>query len=163
MSVRDFRKEDLPVITAIANRAWKEIKKMSRTCLGDKLADLLNPEGDSVTKGRQIERTAAVTPENILVCERGGRVVGFITFSMNDSMGRPIGMIGNNATDPDCGEKGVGQELYQAVFEKMKSCGMKAVYVETGLDYAHARARRAYQRAGFNRELLSVTYYRELD
>lgn len=162
MSMRPFRPEDLPVIVDIANRAWKPIKKMSRTCLGDALADLVNPEGDSVTKGRQIEHAAATIPENILICERGGRIVGFVTFYADDPH-HLIGQIGNNAVDPDCGEKGVGQEMYQAVFEKLKAMGFKAVSVTTGLDYAHAPARRAYQRAGFRKELLSVTYYRELD
>ncbi|MBQ7396820.1 MAG: GNAT family N-acetyltransferase [Lentisphaeria bacterium] len=160
MSIRAFRMEDLPVITDIANRAWKTIKIMSRDALGDEISDLCNPEGDFVTKGRQIEQCAAQTPENIFVCERNGKIVGFITFYLEDNL---IGTINNNASDPDCGEKGVGQEMYQAVFEHFKSKGMKAAKVTTGLDYAHAPARKAYLRAGFDRELRSVTYYRTLD
>ena len=163
MSVNQFRQDNLPVIVDIANRAWKEIRKMTRVSLGDEIADLLNPEGESMTKGRQIEEFAATNPDKILVCERNGRIVGFVTFSMNTHAAVPIGVIGNNAADPDCGEKGVGQEMYQAVFEQMKKCKMKAVRVTTGLDHAHAPARKAYLRAGFDRELLSVTYYRKLD
>ena len=162
MSMRAFRPEDLPVIVDIANRAWKPIKEMSRISLGDALADLINPEGDSVSKGRQIEQTATSAPDHILVCERSGRIVGFVTF-LTDDPNRLVGQIGNNAVDPDCCEKGVGQEMYQAVFEKLRAMGLKAVSVTTGLDYAHAPARRAYLRAGFRKELLSVTYYRELD
>jgi metal-dependent HD superfamily phosphatase/phosphodiesterase len=34
--------------------------------------------------------------------------------------------------------------------------------VGTGLDYAHARARRAYERAGFDIRHEEVTYYMKL-
>ena len=163
MSIRAFQSEDLPVIADIANRAWKEIRQMSRDALGDTIADYLNPDGDNVSKGKQIELEAAKAPENFFICERNGRTVGFISFVLSENPATPVGTIGNNAVDPDCGEKGVGQEMYQAVFEHMKANGMKAVTVNTGLDYAHAPARRAYLRAGFDRELRSVRYYKELN
>ena len=163
MSIRAFQVADLPVITDIANRAWKEIRRMSRDALGDCIADMLNPAGDDVSKGIEIEKHAAEFPDTIFVCERNGKIVGFITFVLSDREETPIGAIGNNAVDPECGEKGVGQEMYQAVFEHMKACGMKAVSVTTGLDYAHAPARKAYLRAGFDRELRRVTYFRKLD
>ena len=40
--------------------------------------------------------------------------------------------------------------------------GMVVAKVFTGLDEAHAPARRAYQRAGFDHSLEHVTYYMEL-
>ena len=163
MSVRPYQAEDLPVVIEIANKAYKNIKTVIRLTVGDEGADVLNPEDDYVTKGKQMEYVATHAPESLFVCERKGRIVGFIQFLMHDDIERPIGEIGNNGVDPDCGEKGVGQEMYQAVFDHMKACGKKMVYVTTGLDYAHAPARRAYQRAGFKNEQLSVTYYRMLD
>ncbi|MGI6355800.1 MAG: GNAT family N-acetyltransferase [Lentisphaeria bacterium] len=95
-----------------------------------------------------------------MVCEEDGKVVGFITFMIDDQ--KKIGTIGNNAADPDCGLKGIGQQMYRAVLELFRSRGMQAARVFTGLDDAHARARRAYERAGFNRQLTHVTYYMEL-
>ena len=160
MSIRNFVPEDLPVITDIANRAWRTIKKMSRDALGDKLSDLLNPEGDNAVKGKQIEAFASKWPENIFICEEEGKVVGFITFHITDGK---IGIIDNNAVDPDCGLKGIGQQMYRAVLAHFRAKGMKAARVTTGLDYAHAPARRAYERAGFNRKLESVTYYLDLE
>ena len=160
MSVRPFEESDLPVIVDIANRAWVNIRKMSRDAIGDEISDLLRPDGDDVSKGREVERDAAEAPQNFFVCERGGKVVGFIHFVMRSNL---VGSISNNAVDPDCGEKGVGQEMYQAVFEHFKQNGMKAASVTTGLDYAHAPARKAYLRAGFDRELRSVTYFKKLD
>ena len=41
--------------------------------------------------------------------------------------------------------------------------GQKVVKVFTGLDWAHAPARRAYERAGFKRHLDSTTYFMELE
>ena len=160
MSVRAFEERDLATVCDIANRAWVNIRKMSRDALGDEISDMLRPEGDNVSKGREMEYKAAVAPQNIFVCERAGRIAGFISFNMGENL---VGTIGNNAVDPECGEKGVGQEMYQAVFEHFKQNGMKAATVTTGLDYAHAPARRAYLRAGFDRELRSVTYFRKLD
>lgn len=160
MSMRNFVPEDLPVIVDIANRAWREIKKMSREALGDRLSDMLNPGGDDVYKGKQIEAFAAAKPENIFICEEEGRIVGFITFNIYDC---GIGEISNNAVDPDCGLKGIGQQMYRAVLEHFRKTGLKAAKVNTGLDYAHAPARRAYERAGFNRKLEHVTYYLDLE
>ena len=47
-----------------------------------------------------------------------------------------------------------------------RSCSLllhKVVKVTTGLDWAHAAARRAYERAGFKKHLESTTYYMELE
>ena len=40
---------------------------------------------------------------------------------------------------------------------------IKVAKVTTGLDWAHAPARRAYERAGFKRHLDSTTYYLDLE
>ena len=160
MSIRSFEERDLCVIVDIADRAWMNIRKMSRDALGNEISDILRPDGDDVSKGKEVAAEAAKFPQNIFVCERGGRVVGFVTFVMDDNL---VGTIGNNAVDPECGEKGVGQEMYQAVFDHFKQHNMKVACVTTGLDYAHAPARKAYLRAGFDRELRSVTYFRKLD
>ena len=40
--------------------------------------------------------------------------------------------------------------------------GALAVRVTTGADDAHAPARRAYEKAGFEKSLSSVTYYKKL-
>ena len=77
-------------------------------------------------------------------------------------MERKIGIISNNAVDPCCGVKGVGQEMYRAVLEYFRKAGMLLAQVTTGLDEAHAPARRAYERAGFGLHTESVTYTMKL-
>ena len=49
-------------------------------------------------------------PEWIHVCERNGRVVGFIMFNLDYE--RKLASINSNASDPLAGEKGVGHEMY---------------------------------------------------
>lgn len=160
MSVRKFKDEDLETVIALANTAWKPINRYSREALGDKIADLLRPAGDDVSKGITVRAQIAEHPENFFVCEEGGKVVGFIGCSLDFES--KIGTIGHNAADKTCGIKGIGQQLYKAVLDYFRANGMKAAKVFTGLDEAHAPARRAYQRAGFNKSLEHVTYYMEL-
>jgi ribosomal protein S18 acetylase RimI-like enzyme len=158
--IRPYKKDDLETMVQIAYKAWAKIFEGFRKDLGEDLYNILYniPSQD---KRVQLTNFTEKYPDWCLLCERNGKVVGFATFYLDND--RKVGLLLNNAADPECGEKGVGQEMYQAVFDHMKACGKKMVYVTTGLDYAHAPARRAYRRAGFKNEQLSVTYYRMLD
>lgn len=157
--VRPYQPADLPIIMDIGNRAWQPIYDMYERQRGKALFALLTPNRDTV-KGEQIRTHAERSPGNLLVCEEAGRIVGFITFHLDREKG--IGTIGNNAVDPACGLKGIGQQMYAAVFARFRQEGMRYAKVTTGLDEAHARARRAYERAGFNVRQEDVTYYKEL-
>jgi len=157
--VRPYKPTDLPTIMDIGNRAWRPIFDMYDRIRGPELARLITPNRSTV-KGEQVRAHAERSPETLLVCEEAGRVVGFITFHLDRDKG--IGTIGNNAVDPECGLKGMGQQMYQAVFERFRQEGMRFAKVTTGLDEAHARARRAYERAGFNLRQEDITYYRTL-
>ena len=158
--IRAYRAEDLPVVMGIADRAWRQIRKISRAALGDRISDLLRPSGDEFSKGAEVRRQALTDPAHFWVCEEEGKVVGFITFAIDGE--HQGGEILNNAADPDCGIKGIGQQMYKAVLEYFRQKGLKFVRVTTGLDEGHARARSAYERAGFDRSLQFVTYYQEL-
>ena len=157
--VRPFRDTDLPLLVDIGNRAWQGIYTMFRETYGDELFALLVPEPDTA-KGEQIRSHATKHPEWVFVCEEAGQIVGFVTFSLDRARG--IGAIGNNARDPRCCLKGIGQQMYAAVLEYFKENGMRYAQVHTGLDAAHAPARRAYERAGFNVQHQDVNYYLKL-
>ena len=153
--IRSYRPDDLEVMVQIAYRAWKKIFEGFRRQLGDELFAVLY--GTKYQDKRyQLTEWTKKYPDRCVICERNGKVVGFATFSFGRET--KIGLLLNNAADPDSGEKGVGQEMYAAVFERMKQEGMVAVTVTTGLDEGHAPARRAYERAGFSAHLDSVTY-----
>lgn len=88
----------------------------------------------------------------------GDRVVGFAGYRMEGDMG----VIANNAVDPEFRGRGIAGLLYARVLEEMKKAGAKYARVHTGLDDGHAPARRAYEKAGFRKNLPSVMYYKEL-
>ena len=157
--IRKYRPEDLPTIMDIGNRAWQGIYKMFREIYGDELFELINPD-ETTSKGNQIKAHCESHPEWVLICEEGGSIVGFVTFALDTK--RKIGEIGNNARDPNCKLKGIGQQMYKAVFEYFREHGMLYAKVHTGLDYAHAPARRAYKRAGFNIAHEEVVYHMKL-
>lgn len=157
--IRAYKADDLPLIMDIGNRAWREIYTMFRECYGDELFQILVPD-QTTAKGNQIKSHCENHSEWVYVCEEGGCVVGFVTFWMD--MDVKIGEIGNNAVDPDCGLKGIGQQMYKAVLDYFRENGMRYAKVGTGLDRAHARARRAYERAGFDIRHEEVVYYRRI-
>ena len=157
--IRGYRPDDLDTIMDIGNRAWREIYAMFRACYGDELFELLVPDQDTV-KGEQIRSHCQRHPDWVVICEEEDRIVGFAAFRLSKES--RIGEIGNNAVDPACGLKGIGQQMYRAVLAHFRSHGMVYAKVQTGLDHAHARARRAYQRAGFDISHQDVEYYQKL-
>lgn len=157
--IRSYKPEDLSAIMDIGNRAWHEIYKMFRESYGDELFGLIVPN-EAIEKGTQIKVHCEEHPERVYICEEYGCIVGFVTFSLNRE--KKIGEIGNNAVDPKCGLKGIAQQMYKAVFEYFREQNMVYAKVYTGLDCAHARARRAYERAGFNIRHEDVDYYMRL-
>jgi RimJ/RimL family protein N-acetyltransferase len=157
--IREFKEDDFIKLIAIAKRAWHNIFEYYRNKLGEDVYLLINP---NYPDGKAFELRCHLNnhPDCFFVAERNGEVVGFITFYCDKN--RKIGIISNNAVDPACGEKGVGQEMYQKVLEYFRGRGMLLAQVTTGLDGAHAPARRAYERAGFNLSTESVTYTMKL-
>ena len=160
MIVRPIREDDIEAVVALANRAWRPIIALSRERLGDRIADIVRAGGDDVSKGNTVRAEIAAAPDSYFVCEHEGRVVGFVSGTMDFSTG--IGTIGHNAADKGCGLKGIGQCMYKFILDHFRRNGMKVAKVFTGLDEAHAPARRAYQRAGFDKSLEHVTYFMEL-
>lgn len=159
MNMREYKSEDLAKVMEIANIAWRPIRQMSREALGNTIADILNPAGDDCSKGLQVKAQIESGQWGIAVCEHEGEVVGFITYSINGIWGE----ICNNGALTSTGLKGIGQTMYKFVMAEFRKAGVKVAKVTTGLDWAHAPARRAYERAGFKKHLDSTTYYMELD
>ena len=157
--IRVFQADDLETIMDIGNRAWRDIYRMFRETYGEELFNILVPD-PATEKGLQVKRHAERYPEWLFICEEEGRIVGFVTFKLDRE--KQVGEILNNAVDPDCGLKGKGQEMYRAVLRHFRENGMRYAAVGTGLDWAHAPARRAYERAGFTIRHEEVRYYKRL-
>ena len=157
--IRSYKPEDLKTIMDIGNRAWRKIYTMFRKVYGDELFELICPNEETV-KGEQIKTQCKQHPEWVYICEEENKIVGFITFQLDRET--KIAAIGNNARDPSCNLKGIGQQMYRAVMDYLRQEGMLYARVGTGLDEAHAPARMAYERAGFNMSHEDVTYYMKL-
>ena len=87
-------------------------------------------------------------------------VVGFIGLSMNQASKR--GEIDLNAVDPEYQGKGIGEFMCRFALQRMREAGMNVVRVSTGGDSSHAQARRAYEKAGFEVFIPSITMYQKL-
>ena len=159
MNMREYRPEDLETVMSIANEAWKPIRKMSNAALGPEIVKRLNPPGSDNSKGQQVKWQIDCGKYGIAICEHEGAIVGFITWKIEGI----IGDICNNAALPGSGLKGIGQMMYKYVLDIFRIEGVKVAKVTTGMDWAHAPARRAYERAGFKNRIDSTTYYMELD
>jgi len=158
--IRELEPGDVEAAVAIAVAAWEPIYAQFRQILGDECFAAAYPdclEG----KARQVRN--ACEPDSramVAVAEKESEVVGFITFYADVRPG--VGEIGNNAVRPDHRGQGIGSTMYRHALDRMRALGMRVAKVGTGLDPSHAPARRAYEKAGFDIQLPSVTYYRKL-
>jgi ribosomal protein S18 acetylase RimI-like enzyme len=145
----------------IARAAWVPIHEVSIQIRGKAMHDVLCANWAD-------EKEAAVvnhwkrTPEWFRVVEdtASREVVAFVTFRMDRE--KFLGLILNNAVAPEAQGKGLGTLMYSHVLDLFRSEGLRFASVGTGLDEGHAPARRAYEKAGFNIQQPTVTYYQYL-
>lgn len=143
--------------TKIAIDAWTPIREEFKRLLGDEIY---------ASQFTDWQAKKAESVKNQLLSGRGfvavsdGNVLGFISYMIHKDT--KTGEILANAVSPDARGMGIGSMMYDFVIQKMKSEGAEFVTVHTGLDSAHAPARRAYERAGFEVSLPSVQYYKKL-
>jgi hypothetical protein len=52
--------------------------------------------------------------------------------------------------------------MYRHVLDHFREQGLRFAHVDTGLDDAHIPARRAYEAAGFDRQVPTVDYWQDL-
>jgi ribosomal protein S18 acetylase RimI-like enzyme len=88
-------------------------------------------------------------------------IVGFVAIGIDRQTG--IGEIGLNAVDPAHQARGIGSSLYRFAFDRMREAGLRVATVSTGGDASHEPARRAYRKAGFDREIPSTWMCRSLE
>jgi ribosomal protein S18 acetylase RimI-like enzyme len=160
ITIRDLQPADADAVVAIAVAAWTPIFACYRDLLGDDVYHAICP--DWLAYKAQRVRAACEGQLNATVCvaERAGRIVGFVSFMADEAT--LMGEIGNNAVHPDYQGQGIGPRMYAHALARLRALGMRGVKVSTGADEAHARARRAYEKMGFDRQLGRVDYYRML-
>ena len=151
------REEHLEACADIAVKAWTPIRAAFRERLGDEIYEA------HFTNWQEAKRKGVkegLMKHNGHVAVVDDKVVGFIFYHVNHAV--KSGEIGGNAVDPEVRGLGIGGKMYNFVMDKMREEGMIYATVTTGLDDGHAPARRAYEKAGFEKNLPSLTYYKKL-
>jgi len=160
-TIRAAKPEDADACGRIAAEAWAPIRASVREHLGDAIYDRFGDRKEQ--KRRAVMQFVRDHPDRACVTERDGRVVGFLTWMLRtNEAGIVYGEICNNAVDPSAGGGGVGTRQCAAALEAMRRTGARYATVHTGGDDAHARARRMYQKAGFDHSFPEVAYYMDL-
>ena len=96
---------------------------------------------------------------NAFVALDGERTVGYACYDIRGI----VGVIGENAVDPDYQDKGVAEKLYEAVLEVVRKAGCRYANVKTDLDESNAPTLDALKRLGFEKQQPGVRYYQMLD
>ncbi len=139
----------------IALTAWEIIHNVYIQRLGQKMHDELNVGW----RERLVQDVAAAQMGGkgyVAIVE--GKVAGFAAYRTEDR----VGVISRNAVDPDYRGRGIAKLMYGKLINGMISKGCLYARVHTGLDDGHTGARKAYGKAGFQLNLPSTVYYREL-
>ena len=154
IKIRRAKAEDKARVSEIARDAWRAIFEGFKAQLGDEIYGTVYAD-DPLEKKAEAVR-ASLDSGMCFVAEYEGEVVGFATFMINGK----VGMLSNNAVA--LRGHGIAGMLHDRVFEEFKSRGCTVAGVTTGLDEAHAPARRAYEKDGFTNSIETVMYYKKL-
>lgn len=130
-------------------RAWEPVFPRTREDVPRFVYEAFYSRG---WRERQYEDLAAVLDEepcNVDVAVHDDRPAGWVCTRLypEDRMGEIYVL----AVDPQCQRQGVGSELMEHSFRRIRDAGMRMVMVETGDDRGHAPARAAYEAVGFER------------
>jgi len=156
ITVRIATLDDISAIADIVRDGWENIYAGYRAQLGEDIYGSVYTSDPLLVKREVL--ADAVCEGRVFVAVCNGEVCGFASFSRAGG----VGELKNNAVAASARGKGVSTLLYEAVFDKLRELGCNVVRVNTGLDDAHAPARRAYEKAGFEVGLSSITYYKKL-
>ncbi len=146
--------DDRARLQSIRAAAFAPVFASFRSLLGDDVYDLAQRASDDRQGATLDSLLAGAGGWTTWVAELDGAVVGFVTTHHDDDTG--VGEIGLNAVDPVHAGRGVGLALYRHALDGMRAAGLKVATVSTGGDASHAAARRAYEKAGFDRVVPSV-------
>jgi ribosomal protein S18 acetylase RimI-like enzyme len=155
--IHRITEKDIDEALEIAIEAWTPIYENTRRQLGD---ELYNGIFQSWQESKRKSIGDGLRSGKGFIARDGDKVVGFIYYLYDPE--KKLGTIGENAVRNAYRGKGIAGLLYQHVFESLKAEGAEYVKVFTGGDDAHAPARRAYEKAGFEAFLTHRTYYKKL-
>lgn len=156
LSFRRAGTGDLPRLQSIREAAFTPIHEGFRQALGEE-AYQLNYADWNRSQGDYLASAFEPAPGKVVfVAEADGVIAGFIYCTFDAQ--RRVGHLDLNAVDPAFQGRGFGVRMYRFAMDWMKQQGVRYVGVSTGGDAGHAPARRAYEKAGFDRQVPSVYF-----
>jgi len=158
--LRSLRQDDISACAAIAVRAWTPIQEGFRKDYGDELYRVAL-EGWEEDKAAEVEDFCRRYPDNVVVSEAAGEVVGFATFHVRGD--GVMGVLRDNAVDPAHQGQGIGTRQIAYAVEELKQRGVRYIEVITGLDEGHSPALAMYERLGFVQKRRTTLLYKEVD
>lgn len=158
--IRPADVDDLPALDVVRQAAFAPVFASFRAILGATIYELAQAKDDQSQGELLASLFAADSGWQVFTAEMDDQTVGFVSIQLNDET--HVGEIGLNAVHPQHAGKGVGTALYEFALAEMAKAGMQVAMVGTGGDPSHAPARRAYEKAGFTKQLPSVWLYRTL-
>ena len=162
--IRNSIPEDAQRIGEIFDMNWTAINLNYKRLIGDELYDIYYGDLKVRMEGNvKMIKERSLDSKTCIVTLVDGVVAAFATYRTDVKNGFKIGIVGFNACDPAYKGRGIAGKQYAVIFDKMREDGCVAAQVHTGLDNMHAPARRAYEKAGFEKNLPDVNYFMMLD
>ena len=158
--IRPTHPADHARVEQVRAAAFAPVFASFRHILGDDIYEIAQRNEDEA-QGELLAGLFAEDSEwHLHVAELDGVIAGFVSWQEN--LENSVGEIGLNAVDPTLQARGIGSRLYDFALENMRAAGLQVATVATGGDPAHAPARRAYEKAGFDVSVPSVWMCRRL-
>ena len=152
--IRAANAEDAARLEELRRVAFAPVFASFRSILGEDIYNLVQAREDQAQAEYLASLLTGGSEWDVYVAERAGIVVGFVSVRL--TLNTAIGEIGLNAVPPEWAGEGIGTAMYRFAIERMRQAGMRVATVSTGGDPAHAPARRAYEKAGFNVGIPSI-------
>ena len=140
----------------IALKLWTIIHRAYADLIGDDIHDVTAAGWQDALRVNISNQQRRPTS---LVALLDGKVVGFCGCRVENGT---LGVIGYNGVDPEYRGRGIARYMYEAAFDSFRAQGIRHARVFTGGDDGHGPARRAYEKAGYDKKILNVTYYKIL-
>lgn len=147
VSIRSSRLDDLPYLRAIARDIYHDSRFYYDPHFPKERADALY--------ATWIEKSCKGYADRVLVLEKDGEPVGYITCHISNPQVGRIGLVGVHHAVQDVG---AGQPLVYSALWWFASCGVERVEVVT--QGRNCKAQRLYQRCGFLTRSVQLWYHK---
>jgi len=161
MNIRQATNHDYSDIEEIRRDAFAPVFASFRKILGEEIYSKAQEPEDAKQENLLRSMFTPDSPWDVYVAEHPDQIVGFVSVQLN--LETKVAEIGLNAVHPEHAGKGIGTEMYNFCLSLMRSAGSKVATVSTGGDPSHAPARRAYEKAGFDVQIPSVSMYKIIE